>query len=59
MPNVQTKTEITLALTAQEALWLKITIQNPVGPEGSKDYNIRKGLFDALPEIPELEVLRG
>lgn len=55
MPIIHKKVEITLALTPKEALWLKKVMQNPQGPEGSEDYNMRKGFFDALPPLQELE----
>ena len=58
MPVIHKQVELTLALTPSEALWLKLNMQNPVGAENSTDYNMRKGFFDALPEITELEALQ-
>lgn len=59
MPKAQQKFEIKLVLNAKEALWLKTVMQNPVGPEGSEDFNMRKAFFDALPGIQELQAARA
>lgn len=58
MPLVHKKIEMTLELSPKEALWLKLNMQNPVGPEGSEDYNMRKSFFDSLPDIHELYSLQ-
>ena len=57
MPKINKKTEITLSLSAEEALWLKLMCQNAVGPENGDQYHIRRSLFISLPDIPELEIL--
>lgn len=57
MPEVKTEVKITLDLTVKEALWLKIWVQNPIGPENSDANRIRTNFSDALPSIPVLENL--
>ena len=57
--NADTKTtiEITLKLTAKEAIWLKELVQNPQcdpSDESDEDIAMRKALFDALPSFPDL-----
>jgi hypothetical protein len=57
--NAYTKTtmEITLKLTAQEAIWLKGLVQNPQchpDEESSETAGMRESLFNALPSYPDL-----
>jgi hypothetical protein len=57
--NTDTKTtmEITLKLTAKEAIWLKGLVQNPQchpNDESAEDEEMRSALFDALPSFPDL-----
>ena len=57
--NADTKTtmEITLKLTAKEAIWLKGLVQNPQchpAEESTEDAEMRATLFDALPSFPDL-----
>lgn len=59
MPVIRKKTEITIALTSEEALWLKLVMQNPVGRETHKDFSMRKKLFESLPDIPELIAVKN
>lgn len=59
MPAIQKKIEITIALTPEEALWLKLVMQNPVGPENSADFNMRSSFFKVLPDIRELEAMKS
>ncbi len=48
-----------LELSPEEARWLKLMTQNPMGAENSRDYNLRKSFFDTLPDIKELDALAG
>lgn len=55
--NTKTTMEITLKLTAKEAIWLKGLVQNaqcPPDEESSEDAGMRAALFDALPSFPDL-----
>lgn len=57
--NADTKTtmEITLKLTAKEAIWLKGMVQNAQcdpSDESDEDIAMRAALFDALPSFPDL-----
>lgn len=57
--NSDTKTtmEITLKLTAEEAIWLKSLVQNPPPSphyESAENEEKRAALFDALPSFPDL-----
>ena len=56
--NVEYITSIKLTLNAEEALWLKLQMQNAkegLENESSEDRAMRMALFDALPDIPTLE----
>ena len=59
MPVIHKKTEITIALTPEEALWLKLAMQYPAGPENSTDFNMRNSFFEVLPDIRELEAMKS
>jgi hypothetical protein len=55
--NTKTTMEITLKLTAQEAIWLKGLVQNAQcdpADESTEDAAMRAALFDALPSFPDL-----
>ena len=47
---------VLLELTLEEAKWLKVVVQNPLGDgESVGDYAMREQFFKALPEFERLE----
>lgn len=55
--TAKTKMEITLTLTAEEAIWLKGLVQNAQcdpAEESAENSAMRAALFDALPDFEEL-----
>ena len=56
--KVQVQAEITLALTVEEALWLKQALQNAHMRESPHDMHMRECVWNGLPELRELENLR-
>jgi hypothetical protein len=55
--NAKTKMEITLTLTAEEAIWLKGLVQNAQcdpSEESAENAAMRAAMFDALPSFEEL-----
>lgn len=55
MPKANQKFEMTLTLSAEEALWLKTRMQNGPRQESDDERNMRQGFFDALPSIQQLQ----
>jgi len=57
--DIQKDVVITLTLGAEEALWLKSLMQNPIGEQGEEEQSrkIRSQLFQELPPFVELEQL--
>jgi len=55
--EIKHRMEITLTLTAKEAIWLKELVQNPQGNphhEHDRIRDMRFDLFNALPSFPDL-----
>ena len=47
---------VLLELTIEEAKWLKVVVQNPLGDgESVGDYAMREQFFKGLPEFEQLE----
>lgn len=49
------KMSVIVELSQEEALWLKILVQNPIrNDESAEDREMREKFFDALPNFPKL-----
>ena len=56
--KVAIQAEIRLTLTAEEAAWLKGSLQNAHMRESPHDEHMRQNVWNALPPLQELEELR-
>ena len=57
MPQIQQTVSLNMELSVEDALWLKGKMQNPTGPENSKDHGMRLAFFNALPNFKVLEAI--
>lgn len=57
--KVAIQAEIKLTLTAEEAAWLKESLQNAHMRESPHDEHMRQNVWNALPSLRELQELRS